>query len=139
MASFKDRIRQFNKRYLNRVLGKLTQARSGSFAMVHHRGRKSGTAYQTPIMAFPQDDGFLIALTYGPHVDWYRNLLAAGQGSLHWHRQDFEIQAVKALDGEAALPRFPQPQRFALGLMKVGDFVHLDTEPAPRASGEEAR
>jgi hypothetical protein len=34
--------------------------------------------YETPIFVEPFDRGFVIELTYGPQVDWYKNVLAAG-------------------------------------------------------------
>ena len=35
------------------------------FALVLHRGRRSGRAYQTPVAARRVADGFLIALAFG--------------------------------------------------------------------------
>jgi len=46
--------------------------------LVVHRGRRSGRVYDTPVLVFPADDGYVIALTYGPDTDWIRNVLAAG-------------------------------------------------------------
>ena len=48
------------------------------FGVVHHVGRRSGRAYRTPVNLFPSDGGYLIALTYGEHTEWVRNVLAAG-------------------------------------------------------------
>ena len=47
-------------------------------AVVHHVGRKSGTAYRSPVLAFGVPGGYLIPLTYGPERDWVRNVVAAG-------------------------------------------------------------
>lgn len=47
------------------------------FALVTHRGGRSGTTYQTPVLAFPHDDGLAIALMYGPGTDWVRNVATA--------------------------------------------------------------
>src|SRR5438128_2213302 len=56
----------------------------GPFAVIRHVGRRSGKPYETTIMIWPMGDGFVIALTYGPEVDWYRNLRASGHGTLLW-------------------------------------------------------
>lgn len=48
--------------------------------LVRHVGRRSGKPYETVIMVWPLRASFVIALTYGPKVDWYQNLLAAGGG-----------------------------------------------------------
>ncbi|MCA9908257.1 MAG: hypothetical protein KC519_06370, partial [Anaerolineae bacterium] len=74
----KDTVRQFNKHILNKVMRRLAHLRFGPFANVHHVGRKSGKAYVTPILVVPTEDCCMIALTYGPEVDWYRNVFAAG-------------------------------------------------------------
>jgi len=50
------------------------------FAIVEHRGRKTGRVYRTPVAARRSGDGFIIALAFGAQVDWYRNLVAAGGG-----------------------------------------------------------
>lgn len=84
-------------------------------------------------MAFREDGGFLIALTYGPTVDWYRNLLSRQQVRLAWHRHEYEIQGISPVPANEALPRFPQPQQSALRLMGLEDFVFLDTAPKLRS------
>src|SRR4051812_39571795 len=50
------------------------------FAVVEHRGRRTGRQYATPVAARRIADGFAITLAFGAQVDWYRNLLAAGGG-----------------------------------------------------------
>jgi deazaflavin-dependent oxidoreductase (nitroreductase family) len=72
----RDRIRVFNKYVTNRVLRGLVNASRGPFAILGHIGRRSGKPYETMIMVWPTREGFVIALTYGPQVDWLRNLLA---------------------------------------------------------------
>lgn len=48
------------------------------FAIVLHRGRRSGRLYRTPVNCFRVDGGYRFALTYGPDSDWVRNVVAAG-------------------------------------------------------------
>jgi hypothetical protein len=48
------------------------------WAVLHHVGRRSGVAYDTPIDAQLTPEGAVIPLVYGPSVDWCRNVLAAG-------------------------------------------------------------
>lgn len=50
------------------------------WAVVHHRGRKSGTAYATPIAVVPTVDPtlVLIGLPWGRRTNWARNVVAAG-------------------------------------------------------------
>jgi deazaflavin-dependent oxidoreductase (nitroreductase family) len=48
------------------------------WAVLHHVGRRSGVAYNTPIDAQLTPQGAIIPLVYGPSVDWCRNVRAAG-------------------------------------------------------------
>jgi deazaflavin-dependent oxidoreductase (nitroreductase family) len=56
------------------------------FAVMHHRGRKSGTAYDTPIAVVPTvtKDVFLIGLPWGRDTNWALNVIAAGGATLTW-------------------------------------------------------
>jgi deazaflavin-dependent oxidoreductase (nitroreductase family) len=56
--------------------------------LVHHRGRKSGREYVSPVMYLPHDTEpgiiYVFATKAGAPADpeWYRNLAAAGDGSV---------------------------------------------------------
>lgn len=127
----KDRVRVFNKHVTNPILGRLAGRRRGPFALVKHVGRRSGRHYQTPIIAVPVADGFVIALTYGSHVDWYRNVVAANGCRIVWHAREYVIDGVEPLDAATALPYFPQPLRFLLQFNRIPDYAKLK-----RAAGE---
>jgi deazaflavin-dependent oxidoreductase (nitroreductase family) len=49
------------------------------FAILTHIGRRSGRPFSTPINVFKRGDHYVFALTYGPDVDWVKNVLAAGE------------------------------------------------------------
>ncbi len=68
-VKFPNRIRYFNKHILNRLTGKMARSARGPFSIVCHVGRRSGKTYETPIIAIPAADGFVVALTYGPEVE----------------------------------------------------------------------
>ena len=111
--SMRDRIRVFNKYVTNRVLRRFATSVRGPFAILGHVGRRSGKRYETTIMVWPTSEGFVIALTYGPEVDWLRNLLAAGGGTVYWHRRRYAVGKPEPIDAAAALPAFPAPFRLA--------------------------
>ncbi|MGO4201617.1 nitroreductase family deazaflavin-dependent oxidoreductase [Rhodococcus sp. TAF43] len=67
-----------NRVGLNRVVVRVAGYLPG-FAVVHHRGRRSGRTYRTPVNAFRIGNGYRFALTYGTDSDWARNVLAAGE------------------------------------------------------------
>lgn len=48
------------------------------WAVVQHRGRKSGKEYSTPVAVLTTPDAFSIGLPWGKGTDWVRNLRAAG-------------------------------------------------------------
>ena len=121
-----NRIRYFNKYILNKLLRWFVYLPFGPFALVKHVGRKSGKPYETTIMAFPITGGFMIALTYGPNVDWYQNVKAAGKCQLVFHNKAFAISHLEPMDAATALPLFPQPQKTILkSLGLVHDFVKM--------------
>jgi deazaflavin-dependent oxidoreductase (nitroreductase family) len=126
-----DRIRVFNKYVTNRVLRGLAHLSRGPFAIIRHVGRRSGKPYETVIMVWPTGEGFVIALTYGPKVDWYRNLLAAGGGTVFWHRRGYAVGKPEPIEANTALPAFPAPFRLILGRIGLQDFVRVKIiEPA---------
>ena len=49
------------------------------WAVLRHRGRKSGTEYSIPVAVMPTDDAFLIGLPWGRGTDWARNTVAAAR------------------------------------------------------------
>ncbi len=125
----RDRIRTFNKYVTNRVLRGFAHSSRGPFAVIRHVGRRSGKPYETTIMVWPKGDEFVIALTYGPEVDWLRNLTASGKGTLLWHGRNFAIGRPEPVDSAAALPAFPLPIRFILGRLGTHQFVHVKAAP----------
>ncbi|NPV56087.1 MAG: nitroreductase family deazaflavin-dependent oxidoreductase [Anaerolineae bacterium] len=100
----------------------------GPFALVEHTGRKSGKTYRTPVVTARQPGGFLFALTYGDHVDWYRNILAAGHCRLHWRRRDYALVDPQPLPASQAVPSFPAPFNRVLRWMRLEDFFTLQEE-----------
>ncbi len=102
-----DRIRTFNKHVTNRLLRRFANGSHGPFALIGHVGRHSGKPYETVIWVWPTRVGFVIALTYGPGVDWYRNMLAAGGGTVFWHRRLYAVGKPEPIDAETALPALP--------------------------------
>lgn len=70
-------IARFNKRATNPIQ-QLWAPHLRYMAVIEHKGRKSGTDYQTPVMAFVEADKLSVALNCGTESDWVRNVQAAG-------------------------------------------------------------
>jgi len=118
-------IRAFNKRYFNRLVNRFAGVSRTPFALIRHVGRRSGKPYETPIIVMPLGKSFVIALTYGPEVDWYRNVQAAGAATLLWHNTEYALTQPEPLDVKAGLSAFPPPFRQILGVLGTRHFVQM--------------
>lgn len=117
------------KHTLNRYTTRVARGPRGRFALVRHVGRTSGTTYETPIIARPVEGGFMIELTYGPEVDWYRNITAANGCDLLnrgiWHT----IVGLEPVPTDVGLAAFSPFQRGVLRLLRRTHFVRLLEAP----------
>ena len=118
-----NRIRTFNKYVANRITRRFAYSSRGPFAIIRHVGRKSGRSYEATIIVEPVGERFVIALTYGPEVDWYRNVLAAGRATLLWHGNVYTLEKPEPMDAQVALLAFPQPFRSTLRVLGTKQFV----------------
>ena len=72
--------------------------------LVHHRGRKSGREYVTPMMYLPHDTApdsiYVFATKAGAptNPDWYRNLTAAGDAIIERGPETYKV-TVRQLTG----------------------------------------
>jgi deazaflavin-dependent oxidoreductase (nitroreductase family) len=105
------------KHTLNPLTRRLARSSLGPFSIVRHVGRRSGKRYETPIIVSRVEDGFVIELTYGPDVDWHKNVLAAGGCTLVWHGREYLIDAIEPLDTATGRAAFPPPERLILRLL----------------------
>ena len=117
------------KHTLNRYTTRVARGPHGRFALVRHVGRKSGKSYETPIIARPVDGGFMIELTYGPEVDWYRNVVAANGCELLHHGVWHTIIGLEAVPAATGLAAFTPFQRSVLRLLRRTHFVRLLERP----------
>ena len=130
-----NRIRAFNKHIFNRLIYTFAGAAHSPFALIRHVGRRSGAPYETPIIVEPMGDDIVIALTYGPAVDWYRNVLAAGQATLRWHGRTYALEQPEPIDPAVALPAFPLAARLILRLLGTQHFVRMKAQSAVPMKG----
>lgn len=124
--------RQLRKSFLvtlkytvNPVTMQLARSSIGPFSIVRHVGRRSGKLYETVLIVAPIEDGFVIELTYGPDVDWHKNVLAAGGCTLLWHGREYAINKIEPLDPVTGLAAFPAPQRLILRLLRKTHFEKM--------------
>ena len=74
------------------------------WAVVHHRGRRSGTEYATPIAVVPtvSRDVIMIGLPWGPKTNWARNVVAADGAILTWKGSEHRAGHPRIVDGTEA-------------------------------------
>ena len=116
-------ITSFNKKVTNRITGPFARHLPG-FAVVVHKGRTSGRTYRTPVNAFRGEGAYVFVMTYGPDVDWVRNVEAAGSC-------DIETRGTTVHLGQPR--RFTDPNRRAvpalvraiLRLIDVDEFMSM--------------
>ncbi len=133
---FLQRMRLFSKRVINPRVLKFAGSPHSLFAVVQHVGRRSGRAYETPLLVMPVADSFVIELTYGLEVDWYRNVVAAGECRVLWRGREYICDEFGPIEVEIALPAFPLALRLPLQLLGARHFVRMKSRlVASRAPG----
>jgi deazaflavin-dependent oxidoreductase (nitroreductase family) len=121
-------IARINRYVTNPLLGQLA-GRIGPFAMLDHVGRRTGKARRTPIMAFREDGGFLVALTYGPNTDWLHNIRAKGECTIVIRRQRYHLIDPRLIEADPEDMPLPAAIRFFLNIMRVRYFLRLTDKP----------
>lgn len=122
-------------RLLARLVNPLVLAVAGRrwmpiVGILHHRGRRSGRAYATPLGMRPLGEGFVMPRTFGQHSAWYHNLRAAGGAVVTWGGTDHSLYRPQLVDAATAMPAFPRYERRLLGLLGIDEFVLLHRAPA---------
>ncbi|MCC7362596.1 MAG: nitroreductase family deazaflavin-dependent oxidoreductase [Anaerolineales bacterium] len=119
------------KHTLNPLTLRLARAGHGPFALVQHVGRRSGKLYETPLIVARVPGGVMAELTYGPSVDWYQNVRAAGGCTVLDHGRRYTITAIAPVAAEEGRAAFPLPARVLLRLLRRSHFVKLSGTAAP--------
>ena len=105
------RLARFNKVVTNRVQGVYAWILP-PWAVILHRGRRSGRAYRTPVLGFRRGGSLTVPLLYGEESDWVRNLLRAGGGRVVRGGRTYELSAPRvAAAVDAGLERLSPPAR----------------------------
>jgi deazaflavin-dependent oxidoreductase (nitroreductase family) len=95
------------------------------YGVVHHRGRKSGRPFATPVVVRPTADGFVIPLAFGEGADWFQNLRAAGGCVIRWNGADYTVVDPVVLDWASARQAFSPFLRVAAPRLGIERFVRV--------------
>lgn len=123
------RVARFNRAVANHFVGPVLSRMPG-FGKVHHRGRKSGREYSTPVKLFRRGEDIVITLPYGPGSDWVKNVLAAGGCDIttRGRRMHLTNPVVFSDDGQT---RMPALTRRILSRVGATEFLSLTLSAAP--------
>jgi deazaflavin-dependent oxidoreductase (nitroreductase family) len=105
------RVARFNKLVNNRIQGTYAWL-VPPWAVIVHRGRRSGRRYRTPVLAFKRDRVLIVALLYGEESGWLRNL-RAGDGRVIRAGKSFDVLDVDVVNTSETtfLSRLSAPSR----------------------------
>jgi deazaflavin-dependent oxidoreductase (nitroreductase family) len=117
-------LRRVNRVVTNPLLGRIAWL-VPPLALVHHRGRRSGRDYATPVVAIPSRDGFVIPMTYGRDVDWARNLVAGG-GAVERLGRRTAVRNARIVGFDRAAAHLPAALRLAFRAADWPGYVLVD-------------
>ena len=74
------------------------------WAIVHHRGRRSGTEFATPVAVVPTtDEGLiLVGLPWGITTNWALNVVAAKGATLTWKGREQRATTPRIITADEA-------------------------------------
>jgi len=106
-----------NKRVVNPVQG-LWAPWLPPWAVIVHRGRRSGREHRTPVLAFRSGSSLYVALYYGSGAQWVRNVRAAGGGEVIRRGRRSRIERPRVVRDPSAEP-LPPGVRAVAGRMPI--------------------
>jgi deazaflavin-dependent oxidoreductase (nitroreductase family) len=119
-------LARFNRVVTNPIQGVYAWALP-PWAVLIHRGRRSGRMYRTPVIAFRRGRTFAVAALYGQKSDWVRNILAGG-GQVVRAGRTYDLINPRLVS--ASDPEVPAPAR-GLGRLSGEVLVAELGDPSP--------
>lgn len=115
-----------------------TAGQPGAYAArIHHLGRTSGRAYETPVGAVVDEDGFLISLPYGLRSQWVRNVLANGSATLDFEGETYHVVEPEIIPLDPVATAFSPSDQTMHRIFAVHEVLRLrraDRGPAAVAA-----
>ncbi len=76
------------------------------WAVVRHRGRRSGRELSVPVAVQVRGDVFVLPLLFGPRTNWVMNVQANGGCVIRWRGADHDVAGPELIDSEQARAYF---------------------------------
>jgi deazaflavin-dependent oxidoreductase (nitroreductase family) len=123
-------------RILTRLFNPLAMLLAGTrllplYGVIHHRGRKSGKPFATPVVVRPTPDGCIVPMPWGEGTDWFRNVRAAGGCQIRWKGRDFTLVQPEVIDSAAAGDAFGAFARGGLARFGITRCLQLRFADVP--------
>ncbi|WP_426564900.1 nitroreductase family deazaflavin-dependent oxidoreductase [Angustibacter sp. McL0619] len=103
------------------------------WAVLHHRGRKSGSPYSIPVAVMVTPEAFVIGLPWGPQTNWVQNVLAAGGCTLTWKGEDHQTTDPQLVGSDVAVAAAGPLIRQVLSRREFPGFLQLRRQPSTPA------
>ena len=124
------KARAFIRRVVNPfvlLLG-LPGGRRSLWGVMSVRGRKTGVERRNPVVPHIVGDVVLIPLSYGPDVEWVKNVVAAGGGTLRFKRRDWRLADPRLVPFGVAATRLSERLARSYERMRVDAFLEMRVE-----------
>ena len=95
------------------------------YGVLHHRGRRSGKAFATPIVVLPTRDGFIVPMPWGEGTDWFRNVRSAGGCLIRWKGRDYSLVQPEVIESAAAAGNVGSFVRASLSRFHITSCLQL--------------
>jgi deazaflavin-dependent oxidoreductase (nitroreductase family) len=106
-------------RYMNPAVKRVARFLP-TFAVIKHRGRKSGRSYETVVNAYRKRRVLAILLGHG-NADWVKNVVAAGEADVRLFGRNLHVTNPRVVPAGADAEGLPLIAR--LGGRRVGVLV----------------
>src|SRR6059058_4768944 len=97
--------------------------------ILHHRGRRSGREYATPIGMRQLSGAFVIPRTFSDNAAWYQNVKAAGEGRITYLGRRYRVVEPEVVDYATARRAFPRYERAQFRLIGINEYLRLRAVP----------
>jgi deazaflavin-dependent oxidoreductase (nitroreductase family) len=104
-------IRKVNRSVFNPLQMKSAGGPGSYASVVRHEGRKTGKTFETPVVAIPTDEGFVISLPCGSESDWVKNVLAGGHATIVHDGSTYRVEKPEIVPMADASDSFPVPNQ----------------------------
>ena len=112
-------VDRLQMKYMNPVARRIARIMP-TFAIIAHRGRKSGKRYETVVQAYHRGSVVAILLGHG-QTDWVKNVLTAGEADVRRSGKVLRISKVRIVPAGTRAEGLPFAAR--LGSRRMGVLV----------------